>query len=228
MIAHRGTWNRYVVHHQPKPGMSAAGRQRVSALMKKNNPMKRPDVVAKVSATTKGKPRPKSAEGSANIAAAARKRMLSPANPMKNLATYRAAMQRTLSRQTSKNELHFKAWCEARALPIQHRGDGSLWVGKRNPDFLVAGQRKVIEVTQKECFAGRRKARSAADYGMETIRHYRSKGWECLVVFKRDHRCTIPEALLPVIQDFASPESSWSGVWNYDALIPFGGSPAES
>jgi hypothetical protein len=86
----------------------------------------------------------------------------------------------------------------------------------------------LIEVTQKECFTNQRKKRTAADYGMDTIRHYRSKGWECLVVFKRDHRCIIPESLLEVIRDFVSPESNWSGVWNYSELIPFGNCPVVS
>ena len=154
--------------------------------------------------------------------------MLSADNPMRDKAVHQAAMAKILLRQKSKNEVHFEEWCAERAVPIHYTGDGSLWIGRRNPDFRVDGQKKLIEVTQKECFIGRRKQRSPMEYGMQTVRHYRSKGWDCLVVFKRDHRCTIPAQLLGVIQDFVSKESSWSGVWNFAELIPFDGASAAS
>ena len=242
--AHRGTWNNRVTGHGMRGKKQSALNKKVnSQRMALDNPMKRPEVVAKMTATylsryeggkyakrssRKGIPLKRSPEGLARIVAASRKRMLSDKNPMKNQATHKAAMAKILSRTTSKNELHFKAWYESRNLPIQHKGDGSFWIGRRNPDFRVIGQRKVIEVTQKECFPGRRKIRTADEYGMETIKYYRSKGWECLVVFKKDHRCTIPDSLLPIIQNFIYPIASWSGVWNYDLLIPFGEYPSES
>ena len=37
---------------------------------------------------------------------------------------------------------------EQAALPLQWIGSGGLWIGNRNPDFLVIGQQKVVEIMQ--------------------------------------------------------------------------------
>jgi hypothetical protein len=152
--------------------------------------------------------------------------MDSDQNPMRNPETHRAALAKTLSRAMSKNEAHFLAWAAERCLPIKSTGDGSFWIGRRNPDARVIDQRKVIEVTQRECFIGERKPRTVEGYGLESLRHYEGKGWRCLVVFKKDHRCVIPPALEPVIRDFVSQDSNWSGVWYFDRLIRLDESPA--
>jgi len=191
------------------------------------NPMKNPATAEKMAVKRRGRPLNRSAKGMANIAAAARKRMLSDANPMKSQATHRAAMAKTLSRKQSKNEIHFFSWTEKNMFDcIKQTGAGTFWIGRRNPDARIIGQRKVLEVTQKECFVGRRKIRTLDGYGQESIRHYLSKGWQCLVVFKKDHRSRIPEALKAVLTDYASPESNWSGVWHFNRLVLFGVSQA--
>lgn len=148
--------------------------------------------------------------------------MLSADNPMRNRAVYRAAMIRVLSRQKPKNEEHFEGWLRKQGIVLSVTADGSFWIGHRNPDYRVPGQRKVLELTQKECFIGERRKRTPEGYGVECITHYRNKGWECLVIFKRDHRCVIPSKLKDVLLEYMSPESRWSGVWNFDELIPFG------
>lgn len=218
---YRGTWNVFLNHHQrgwkqPQECATAA-RKRMSA----NNPMRRPEVALKVSKSTKGVARPKSEKALKNISAAARRRMLSDQNPMRDPAIHKAAMAKVLARVTSKSELHFRDWAIENGLLLTHCGDGTLWVGRRNPDFRVPGQKKVIEITMKECFAGGKKVRTAQGYGLHSISHYKSKNWNCLVVFKKDHRCSIPTKLVTVLKDFLSPVSNWSGVWNYDRLIPF-------
>jgi hypothetical protein len=208
--------------------MSQAARARLSERMRTANPMQRAEIAAKVAASTRGTQRPKSAEGLEAIATAARARMLSAANPMKNPAVHQAAMAKQLARTTSKNEAHFRDWALGLGLPVTHQGDGSLWVGRRNPDFRVTGQHKVIEVTQSACFNNGLRVRTIEGYANPTIAHYESKKWRCLVVFKRDHRCAIPSALARVTEDFASPDSNWSGVWHFDRLIRFDESAAES
>jgi len=207
--------------HQKSKGATEAGRKRISILMKLQNPMKDPAVAQRVSKKTRGRPMKHTTQGKANIAKAARKRMLSDKNPMKNPSVHREAMKKILARDISKNEQQFLDWILANNLPIIRTGDGTLWIGRRNPDFRVVGQKKVIEVTQKECFIGQRKSRNSIGYGQSTIRHYLSKGWQCLVVFKKDHRSVIPDSLLQIISDFISKDSRCSGVWNYDRLIPY-------
>jgi hypothetical protein len=219
----RNRWNAFLRHHQ-QIGRAGTALQRSSARdrMLSSNPMKRTEVREKVSATTKGRPINRSAEGMLAISDAARRRMLSSANPMKQPGAHQAAMAKVMSRSgPSKNEQHFMDWAAARALPMMFVGNGELWIGRRNPDFRVPGQHKLIEVTQRECFTNQRKPRSLEDYGTRTASHYVAKGWQVLVVWKKDHRCLIPEQLADVIRRFASQESSWSGAWNYDRLISF-------
>ena len=182
--------------------------------------MRRPEVAARVSATTKGKPRKRGKDWAVNVAAAARKRMLSERNPMRNPETHRKALAKTLATRQSKAEAKFQAWAVARGLPLVHTSAAVLWVGRRNPDFRVVGQHAVVEVTQKECFAGRRKIRTLESYALPTIRHYEKKGWRCLVIYLKDHRCAIPSLLAPAIESFVV--SNWSAVWMYDRLILFG------
>lgn len=200
--------------------VSKSARER----MLTRNPMKDPAIAAKVSLKTRGKPINRSPEGMKAIADAARKRMLSDANPMKNEATHRAALMKTMSRsEPSKNEVHFMRWLETRGTALEFTGLGGLWIGRRNPDFRVPGQKKLIEVTQRECFTNQRKARTVDHYGTQAVRHYLSKGWQVLVIWKKDHRCLIPEQLADVIRHFVSPESIWSGAWHYDRLLTFDG-----
>jgi len=155
-----------------------------------------------------------------NIAAAARRRMLSDKNPMKDPKIHQAAMAKVLSRQISKTETRFIAFLEAKSVDMVFTGQGSLWIGRRNPDFRVPGQKKCLELTQKECFIGYRKRRDWMNYGVPTIQHYRKKKWACLVIFVKD-RTLFPSQLVDTVKDFASTESRWSGVWQYDRLILF-------
>lgn len=221
----RTGWNTFLRNHQMigRTGtalQSASARERMLA----RNPMKDPEVAQRVSLKTRGKPINRSPEGTKAIADAARRRMLSANNPMKNAATHRAALIKAMSRsQPSKNEAHFMAWLQARGITLEFTGLGGLWVGRRNPDFRVPGQKKLIEVTQRECFTNQRKPRTVDEYGAQTARHYLSKGWQVLVIWKKDHRCLIPEPLADVIRRFVSPESLWTGAWHYDRLLTFDG-----
>lgn len=203
---------------------SAAASKTSRARMLTHNPMKDPEVARRVSIKMRGRTVNRSPEGARNIAEAARRRMLSDANPMKNEAVHRAALVKTMSRsEPSKNELHFMRWLEQQELDLEFTGLGGIWIGRRNPDFRVPGQRKVVEVTQRECFTDRRRPRTIEEYGTVTAKHYLSKGWQVLVVWKRDHRCAIPDTLAPVIARFVSPASIWSGAWHYDRLLAFDG-----
>jgi len=158
--------------------------------------------------------------GRAKTIAAARARMLSDRNPMRNPATHRKALAKTLRLRVSKTEIKFGAWAKARGLPLKHTGGALMWIGRRNPDFRVIGKKKCVEVTQKECFAGGRKPRTLEGYALPTIRHYEGKGWKCLVVYVKDHRCALPTRLAETLTRFAA--SDWSGVWLYDRLIQCG------
>lgn len=152
----------------------------------------------------------------------ARQRML-VRNPMFDPAVAkRAARTRGLAASPTKLELRFSLWVKLHKLPISFRGTGKLWINRRNPDFRIVGQKKAIEITTVGIFnGGSVEQRDAAGYGLQAINHYSASGWQCLVVFcHQDHRRKLPESLLPVVQDFASPGSNWSGVWNYDRLIP--------
>lgn len=167
------------------------------------------------------------------ISAAARERIsqrMRTNNPMRDpLVALKANRARMLAQSPTKVELRFSRWSKDRAIPISFRGTGKLWIDRRNPDFRVIGQKKIIEVTTRGIFnGGTVEDRTPESYGAAAIKHYTKSGWACLVVFcPEDYRHRLPDTLLPVITDFCSKASSWSGVWNFDRLIRFAGSSGE-
>jgi len=201
--------------------MGKAARKRMSTAMRKKNPMHNPETAARVGKARRGKPANHTEQGRKNIAAAARKRMLSDANPMKDLETHRKALRKTMSRQKpSKNEIRFMDWLEDVGIDLEFTGLGTLWLGRCNPDFRIPGQKKVIELTQPEVFVGRRIARTVENYGLPKIEHCLSKRWNCLVVFVKDRQRLTPE-LETTLRDFVSTGSSWSGIWDLKELIRY-------
>lgn len=217
----RRYWADYLRHHQVRGRSihSATTRERAAARMRADNPMRRPGVAKAVGEKARGRPLKLSPEVRARLSEMARVRMKSDRNPMKDDVIRNDVLQRVLSRVRSKNEQHFEDWAKANGMELSAVGGGTFWIGRRNPDFRVPGQKKVIEVTQRTCFAGGQRVRTVETYGAPTISHYSSKGWSCLVIFKRDHRCIIPSSLIPVLNDYLSKESNWSGIWNFDRLI---------
>lgn len=214
-------WADFIRTHQNRGRSTMSVKQRASqaARMRISNPMRRPEVAAKVAKSLRGQPLRLSESTKTKMAQAARARMLSDANPMRNPEISAAVMSRLLGRVRSKSEAQFEQWAIENNVTLAPTGDGRFWIGRRNPDFRVPQQRKVIEVTEAQCFVGGRRPRTLTGYALPTIAHYASKGWLTLVVYKRDYRCMIPAALLPVLRSFVSPESNWSGVWHFDRLL---------
>lgn len=217
-------WNTYQRNHQNRGRkQSDAAKAAASERMKRDNPMKRPEVAAKVSATTKGRPANHSPQGLANIAAAARKRMLSDANPMKDPEIAQKVHRQNLARQgRSKTEDRMEKWATLAGVPLRYTGDGFMWLGGRNPDFRV-GEKSCLEVTQRRIWApqdGGVQERSPEGYGLDTIRHYLSVGWQSLVVFlPRRPRVNCPDGLSEALRFFT--EGEWSGVWTGRGLLMY-------
>lgn len=225
--AHRGTWNWYVRGHQPKPSMGKAARKKLSRNMKKKNPMHNKATAEKVAEKLRGKPAGHTQQGKANIAAAARKRMLSDANPMKDQKTFQKTMRKILSRQQpSKNEIRFMDWLDQVKIDLEFVGLGTLWLGRCNPDFRVPGQKKVVELSQPEVFTNKRTARTVESYGVPKVEHCLKKNWNCLVIFVKD-RQRLTDELKAVLQNFVLTESNWSGVWDSKKLIQYSPSMSE-
>jgi hypothetical protein len=135
----------------------------------------------------------------------------------------RANTKRMLAELPSKVELRFSRWTKEHQLPISFRGNGLLWINRRNPDFRVLEQKKVIEITTSAVYDGMEKVdRTAANYGLNTVAHYTKSQWQCLVIFcPADHRHRLPATLLPVVINYCLRESNWSGIWDYSELIRF-------
>lgn len=227
----RGKWQKYAKSSHTARGAKQSAEQRAatSARMRQSNPMKRKAVRVKVSATMKGRPAPYSAEHAKKLAEMSRERMLSGANPMKDPEIARKSFEARAATGvwTSKFELRFKNWADENGLPLAHTGKAKVWIAQRNPDFRVIGQKKCIELTQEMVFRHGQILRDVESYGVPSVKHYTSHRWQCLVIFlKATQRRTVE--LLEVIRDFASPESNWSGVWNYDRLIRYPESGGES
>lgn len=214
---HRGRWNLYIVNHQCR-GRTALPhvREAIRARMRAHNPMQRPEIAAKVSARTKGKAKPRSAQWLVNVAAAARKRMLSDQNPMRQPGVAaRIYAQTAAVKGPSRNEMEFGAQCQTLGIPLRYTGDGYMWIARRNPDFRIPGMQKVIEVTQEACFRGVMIDRSPDVYALPSIRHYETSGWRCLVVY-RYHRRRDSPLLWTAIRRFILED--WSGLWWRSAL----------
>lgn len=212
--AFRGRWNFFLPSHWIRTRrMTIMERTVMSERMRVSNPMTRPQIAAKAGQTRKGRPLKRSAIGIANISRAAKRRMLSDANPMKDAATARRVHAQNLSRETpSKNEQTFFEEATRRGIVLKATGAGTMWIARRNPDFRVPGQKKVIEVTQAECFVNRGVPRTPEGYAYPTIRHYQKHGWNCLVVYRK-HKCVDAERLWGVLAEFVKPTSQWRGVW---------------
>lgn len=187
--------------------------------------MRNPESVAKMRATTLERfpdGIQKSAEGVAKIRAAARKRMRSSMNPMKDPEIARRVHSRCLHRsEKSKTEEWFESIAAAAKLPILFTGNGSCWIARRNPDFVAIGQKAAIEVTQDMVFNSVEAIpRTLGGYATKTIAHYLEHGWRCLVVFLPCHRGKAPRGLVETVRSFL--ESGGSLAWRCGESFQFG------
>jgi len=90
------------------------------------------------------------------------------------------------ARSPNGAEKRFLDACEG--LPIRYTGDGSFMIGYKNPDFLVTGQLKVIEVmcmffhdrTLNPTVLSHRTVNS-------TLSYYKRNGYQCLII---NHKST--------------------------------------
>lgn len=184
-------WRRFLPRHQYRVHRPQSEKQKrtASERMKRDNPMWDPKVARqvgqKVSARWREHGDPRTPEGIRNIRDAARRRMLSSANPMKDPETARKVHRQNLAKATPT---FTERWIMEMDPTLRWTGDGSLWIGNRNPDF-EADPGRVIETCQKGFFnSGVMVQRTPEGYGIASIRHYRSHSRECLVVFLPSHR----------------------------------------
>lgn len=201
-------------------------RRRSSERMRENNPMKDPEVAARVAAAIPKGGYPKCAAGVKAIAEAAMERMGSDRNPMKDpVSKVRATSKMLAGKGKSKTEDWFEKLVSN--LPVEWTGDGRLVVAHgdscRYPDFRVTGQRAVIEVAQSEFFNGQRpETRTESNYGMATVEHYALAGWRCLVLilpqspYKRKSG-TFLHSITSTVGWFI--EGRWSGVLSSEGFV---------
>ncbi len=143
-------------------------------------------------------------------------------NPMKRPEiAEKARRSMCLAVSPSKTEMRFLEWVQSLSLPVEFVGDGKLWVNRKNPDFRVPNQGKVIELSQDGIFNGKAvEDRTAAGYGLDKVRHYRKAKWQCMVIFVK-HRQALTDELAGAIRRFAALGTLISGVWNFDHLLLF-------
>lgn len=200
--------------------MTPAGRARISARMKANNPMKDPEVVARAFANRGPECYLKSPEGLARIAAASRKRMLSERNPMKDPVIAQSVHRRNLrDKEPNKTEAWFMEMAKPIMPNLEFCGNGTIWFGRQNPDFFLRGENKVIEVCQDTFFNnGRPGHRTINGYGLPRTADYAKHGIACLVVFLPSKKPKVPNGLRTALWWFAG--EGRSGVWRGDEFYP--------
>lgn len=201
------------------PEMRAA----ISADKRANNPMKRPEVVAKVRESLERNGTKMAGiksfwadpERSAAARAAASKRMRED-NPMFRIDIREKSLSQTRQHlKPSQLEEWFGRLCLRHEIPVWYTGTGEFWVHGRNPDFKIHDSRLLIEVT--DGYSRKPQRRTVENYATPTITHYESHGWRCLVVMLPARRGSrTPElqaALVEAIQTFISTEQS--AVWSF-------------
>lgn len=98
-------------------------------------------------------------------------------NPMKDPAVAIKGFLNRADHKVTKAELSFLKMCDG--LPIEYCGDGTLVIDNKIPDFVVSGEKKVIEVWAADSLHGKeRKARWKA----KRRAHFAAHGYETLFV----------------------------------------------
>ena len=83
-------------------------------------------------------------------------------------------------RPKSGYEVKFEGMCEHYGLDIKFVGDGSLFVGNRNPDFIIPNTNKLVEIYSSS-FQYLGKCRDE-DWVNSTQDFYESKGYKCICI----------------------------------------------
>ncbi len=125
------------------PPQSEKNRRMSSERMRKNNPMKNPESLAKSIETRKGNgfinPLWKTEEHRKAVS----KRMIEN-NPMKNPEVVK---KNWIAHKNKKSGFELKFEQRTKGLPIEFVWDWSYWIAHKNPDYLVLNTKTVIEVT---------------------------------------------------------------------------------
>jgi len=209
------------------PVMSAEWRLRASERMKRDNPMRRPEVAAKVNATSlasgayerRGEASRQFWATHPEFRAAVVQRMKTR-NPMFDNDTKERSLSKTrLHLSASKLEQWFGRFCALHTVPVWYTGTGQFWVKARNPDFKVHGRKLIIEVT--DGYNRTPGGRTLDGYAIPTIQHYEGHGFSCLVVMlppHMRHRTAAMRADLKRSVDLFLA-TGWSQIWFWPRSI---------
>jgi len=82
-------------------------------------------------------------------------------------------------------------------------GNGEVWLGRRNPDFInINGQKKIIEVFGDYWHMN--------DSGEERIEHFRHYGYDTLIIWEKDLYKGLPKTMNNIIKFHRQLEEQWS------------------
>lgn len=201
-------------------------RAAASERMRAQNPMKRPEVVAKVMSTSKATGAyARSGEltrqfwvNNPEFRQRAVDRMRCK-NPMFNAATKEKSLGKTRQHLSqSKLEAWFESVCREASVPIWYTGTGQFWVEARNPDFKIHGRKLLIEVT--DGYNRTPSRRTLETYALPTIQHYEAHGFACLVMMlpaRLAERNREKSLVIAAVRRYLL--SGWSQVWSASESI---------
>jgi len=105
-----------------------------------------------------------------------------------------AMLKKLAIEKPNKSELKLKKIIEQHKLPYRYTGDGSVWIGGKNPDFFnVNGQKQLIELFGEPWHP-------VSDV-TEKINHYKKYGFECLIIWHNELKNE--EELVKKLKDFS-------------------------
>lgn len=102
----------------------------------------------------------------------------------------RSKLQKGLHLRPTKPEMTFKQLCLEHNLPYRYVGDGSFWIGRRNPDFVHNEEKCVIEIFGSYWHS--------SDEVNERIEYFRRYGFSCIIIW--DYQLNDSQEILKMLK----------------------------
>ena len=113
---------------------------------------------------------------------------------------YAKMMFKAFNRKPNKIEKTLNQLLEENNLPYKYVGDGEVWFGGKNPDFIQCnGKKKVLEVFGDYWHTKRVRSFWETEWGRKL--HYQQYGFDCLVIWEHELKKN-PNKVLTSIKNF--------------------------
>jgi hypothetical protein len=89
---------------------------------------------------------------------------------------------RSQHKRPNNLEVHFLDFIQRNRMPYRYTGNGEVWIGNHNPDFInVNGEKKVIELFGKYWHGEKRMGMDKKEHEEDIVSHYSNYGFKCII-----------------------------------------------